>query len=47
VPLRALAKRTARLKLANLNFEACGELVRSIFGNKPNIGRLDTLDLAL
>ena len=43
VPLRALRKRAARIKLAGLAASACEELVCSLFGNVPNTGRLAKL----
>jgi hypothetical protein len=43
VPLRALRKRAARLKLAGLTEHACEELVCSLFGSVANTGRLAKL----
>jgi hypothetical protein len=43
VPLRALNKRAARIKLAGLSAAACEELVCSLFGNVANTGRMAKL----
>ncbi|HMI91990.1 MAG TPA: protein kinase, partial [Polyangiales bacterium] len=43
VPLAALRKRSARLKLGGLGRKACEELVGSLFGNAANTGRLAKL----
>jgi hypothetical protein len=43
VPVRALRKRSGRVRLAGLNADACSDLVRSLFGDVANTGRLAQL----
>ena len=42
-PVRMLRQRSSRLGLAGLSAEACEELVRSVFGEVPNTGRVAQL----
>jgi tRNA A-37 threonylcarbamoyl transferase component Bud32 len=42
-PVRALRKRSGHLKLAGLTAAACEELVKSLFGDVANVGRMARL----
>src|SRR5204862_5349358 len=42
-PVRMLRQRSSRLKLAGLSRESCEELVKSLFGDVPNTGRVANL----
>ncbi len=42
-PLRMMRQRSSRLKLAGLSADACEELVKSLFGQVPNVGRVANL----